>query len=93
MEGVPLRVRRPSDYNPAMAAQLGPSDPSPNLNLSVLGLQPGNQGQAADGPDRIFVGGLPYYLTEPQIRELLESFGPLKAFDLVKDRDTGNSKG
>nr|KAJ0189584.1 hypothetical protein LSAT_V11C800408030 [Lactuca sativa] len=47
----------------------------------------------AEGPDRIFVGGLPYYFTEVQIRELLESFGPLCGFDLVKDRDTGNSKG
>lgn len=28
-----------------------------------------------EGPDRIFVGGLPYYFTEVQIRELLESFG------------------
>jgi splicing factor U2AF 65 kDa subunit len=38
-------------------------------------------------------GGLPYYFTETQVRELLESFGPLKGFDLVKDRETGNSKG
>lgn len=29
----------------------------------------------ADGPDKVFVGGLPYYLTEVQIKELLESFG------------------
>jgi splicing factor U2AF subunit len=29
----------------------------------------------ADGPDRVFVGGLPYYLTEDQIKELLSSFG------------------
>jgi hypothetical protein len=29
----------------------------------------------AEGPDRVFVGGLPYYFTEIQIRELLESFG------------------
>lgn len=29
----------------------------------------------AEGPDRIFVGGLPYYFSEEQIRELLESFG------------------
>ncbi|KAL0299420.1 UNVERIFIED_CONTAM: Splicing factor U2af large subunit B [Sesamum radiatum] len=28
-----------------------------------------------------------------EIRELLESFGPLRGFDLVKDRETGNSKG
>jgi splicing factor U2AF subunit len=27
------------------------------------------------------------------VRELLESFGGLKGFDLVKDRETGNSKG
>lgn len=29
----------------------------------------------ADGPDRIFVGGLPYYLSEEQIMDLLSSFG------------------
>ena len=29
----------------------------------------------AEGPDRIFVGGLPYYFTEAQIRELLQAFG------------------
>ncbi|CAI5944522.1 unnamed protein product, partial [Closterium sp. NIES-65] len=91
-EGVSVRVRRPSDYNPSMAATLGPTQPSPNLNLAAVGLTAGGSG-GADGPDRIFVGGLPYYLTEEQIRELLSSFGPLRAFDLVKDRDTGNSKG
>eukprot|EP00475_Leptophrys_vorax_P019290 TRINITY_DN26349_c0_g1_i1.p1 TRINITY_DN26349_c0_g1~~TRINITY_DN26349_c0_g1_i1.p1 ORF type:complete len:426 (-),score=27.41 TRINITY_DN26349_c0_g1_i1:193-1311(-) len=91
-EGVNVRVRRPSDYNPSMAAALGPTQPSPKLNLAAVGLTPGATG-GADGPDRIFVGGLPYYLTEDQIRELLSSFGPLRAFDLVKDRDTGNSKG
>ncbi len=41
----------------------------------------------------MFVGGLPYYLTEDQCRELLQSFGPIKTFDLVKDKETGNSKG
>lgn len=91
-EGVPVRVRRPSDYNPSLAMALGPSQPSPHLNLSAVGLTPG-AGGVADGPDRVFVGGLPYYLTEVQIRELLESFGPLRGFDLVKDRDNGNSKG
>lgn len=91
-ESVSVRVRRPSDYNPSLAAALGPSQPSPHLNLAAVGLTPGTVG-GAEGPDRIFVGGLPYYFTEPQIRELLESFGPLRGFDLVKDRDTGNSKG
>ncbi|EPS64699.1 hypothetical protein M569_10077, partial [Genlisea aurea] len=91
-EGGPVKVRRPSDYNPSLAAALGPSQPSPNLNLAAVGLMPGSTG-GLEGPDRIFVGGLPYYFTESQIRELLESFGPLRGFDLVKDRETGNSKG
>ncbi|KAH7442966.1 hypothetical protein KP509_02G010500 [Ceratopteris richardii] len=91
-EGVSVRVRRPTDYNPSVAATLGPSQPSPHLNLAAVGLTPGAIG-GADGPDRVFVGGLPYYLTEAQIRELLESFGSLRGFDLVKDQDTGNSKG
>eukprot|EP00854_Cymbomonas_tetramitiformis_P012917 gene12917-15266_t len=105
-EGVSVRVRRPNDYNPAMASTLGPSTPNPSLNLQAIGLgiAPGMAGMPggmpgmvpqpqADGPDRIFVGGLPYYLNEEQIRELLAQFGELQAFDLVKDRETGNSKG
>ncbi|KAL7231976.1 hypothetical protein ACSBR2_010068 [Camellia fascicularis] len=91
-EGAPVKVRRPSDYNPSLAATLGPSQPNPNLNLAAVGLTIGSAG-GLEGPDRIFVGGLPYYFTEAQIRELLESFGPLRGFDLVKDRETGNSKG
>lgn len=87
-----MKVRRPSDYNPSLAAALGPSQPNPELNLAAVGLSLGAAG-ALEGPDRIFVGGLPYYFTESQIRELLESFGPLRGFNLVKDRETGNSKG
>ncbi|GJU34036.1 splicing factor U2af large subunit B-like protein isoform X3 [Tanacetum coccineum] len=86
--GARVKVRRPSDYNPSLAATLGPSQPNPNLNLGVVGLTPGG----LEGPDRIFVGGLPYYFTKAQVRELLESFVALRGFDLVKDRETGNSK-
>ena len=49
--------------------------------------------QMMDANERVFVGGLPYYLTDDQCRELLASFGAIKSFDLVKDRETGNSKG
>ncbi|GAB4831209.1 hypothetical protein Ancab_005219 [Ancistrocladus abbreviatus] len=91
-EGVSVRVRRPTDYNAALAAALGPSQPSPHLNLAAIGFMPGTIA-GTEGPDRVFVGGIPYYFTEAQMKELLQSFGPLKGFDLVKDRDTGNSKG
>nr|GLL27755.1 MDIS1-interacting receptor like kinase 2-like [Ipomoea trifida] len=76
-----------TDYNPSLAATLGP-----NLNLAAVGLAPGSSG-GLEGPDCVFVGGLPYYFIENQIRELLESFGPLRGFNLVKDGETGNSKG
>ncbi len=105
-EGVSVRVRRPNDYNPAAAVGLGSSGPNPNLNLAAIGLGGGGGGcggggggggmttaGGADQAERIFVGGLPYYLTEDQCRELLGSFGGIKSFDLVKDRDTGTSKG
>ncbi|KAK9136381.1 hypothetical protein Syun_015711 [Stephania yunnanensis] len=91
-EGTPLKVRRPSDYSPSLAARLGPTQPDPNLNLSAVGLTPGSSG-GREGPDRIFVGGLPCQVTEPQLRELLEYFGPLRDLDLIKDRETGRSKG
>ncbi|KAI6706144.1 hypothetical protein NL676_009106 [Syzygium grande] len=91
-EGAPVKVKRFSDYNPSFAATLGPSQPNPNLNLGAVGLTPGSAG-GLEGPDRIFVGGLPYYFTKVQVKGLLESFGPLRGFDLVKDRETGNSKG
>lgn len=40
-QGVSVRVRRPTDYNPSLAATLGPSQPNPNLNLAAAGLTPG----------------------------------------------------
>jgi splicing factor U2AF subunit len=99
-EGVSVRVRRPNDYNPAAAVGLGPSGPNPNLNLAAIGLGSGagvtggvTMAGGNDQAERIFVGGLPYYLTEEQCRELLGSFGPIKSFDLVKDRETGTGKG
>jgi len=104
-EGVSVRVRRPNDYNPAAAAALGPSAPNPALNLAAIGLgsarsdgvsapsMPTSTRTHPDGENRIFVGGIPYYLTEDQCRELLGSFGAIKSFELIKDKDTGMGKG
>ncbi len=101
-DGVSLRVRRPNDYNAAIAATLGPSTPSTDLDLAAIGLVPGagaagaaggqNNLSPEDTANRLFVGGLPYFLTEPMVKELVEAFGPTKHFMLVMDRETGNSK-
>lgn len=45
-----------------------------------------------DSINKIFVGGLPAYLNEEQVQELLTSFGELKAFNLVRDNNSGPSK-
>nr|GMC92576.1 MDIS1-interacting receptor like kinase 2-like [Ipomoea batatas] len=68
---------RSTDYNPSLAATLGP-----NLNLAAVGLAPGPFG-GLEGPDRVFAGALPDYFTENQIRQLLESFGPLDVTDIA----------
>ncbi|KAJ3194005.1 26S proteasome non-ATPase regulatory subunit 12 [Irineochytrium annulatum] len=47
----------------------------------------------ADSPNKLFIGGLPSYLNDEQVMELLKSFGELRAFNLVKDTTTGLSKG
>jgi RNA recognition motif-containing protein len=42
---------------------------------------------------QIFLGGLPYHFSEEQCRQLLEPFGELQSFELVRDREKGESKG
>nr|XP_018259382.1 splicing factor U2AF 65 kDa subunit [Kwoniella dejecticola CBS 10117]OBR81540.1 splicing factor U2AF 65 kDa subunit [Kwoniella dejecticola CBS 10117] len=76
-DGVPLRVRRPKDYSGV--------DP-----LAATFGVPG--GSMVDSPNKLFIGGLPTYLNDEQVLELLKAFGELKTFNLVKE--TGNvSKG
>ncbi|CAF2070026.1 unnamed protein product [Rotaria magnacalcarata] len=82
-QGQSLKIRRPRDYQ----AMPGGGD-QPNMNVpGVISTV------VADSPFKVFIGGLPNYLTDDQVKELLMSFGPLKAFNLVKDGATGLSKG
>eukprot|EP01041_Mallomonas_annulata_P007598 gene7598-15567_t len=81
-----VKIRRPNDYKPEL---VGPHTPTP-MNLSVLGLVGTT---VADGPNKVFVGGLPYHLSEDNVKELLSAFGPLKAFHLVREPGSSNSKG
>jgi splicing factor U2AF subunit len=46
-----------------------------------------------NGPGKIFLGNLPPALGEEELKELASQFGPLKAFNLVRDLSTGISKG
>ena len=76
----PLKIRRPKDYG-------GDTVISPGVH--VPGVVSTN---VPDSINKIFVGGLPTYLNEEQVMELLKSFGELRAFNLVRENGTGASK-
>lgn len=83
-----FRIRRPNDYRPETLPPNIP--PPPVLNMAALGIV---STTVADGPNKMFIGGLPYHLTEENVKELLSAFGPLKSFHLVKDAGSVTSKG
>eukprot|EP01121_Diplochlamys_sp_Union-15-3_P011588 TRINITY_DN3373_c0_g1_i6.p1 TRINITY_DN3373_c0_g1~~TRINITY_DN3373_c0_g1_i6.p1 ORF type:complete len:315 (-),score=73.45 TRINITY_DN3373_c0_g1_i6:13-957(-) len=82
LSGQALRVRRPRDYYPS-----GEEDLDPTLNLNIVSTNVG------DSPYKIFIGGLPSNLNEDDVKEILTTFGRLKSFNLVRDSQTGVSKG
>lgn len=84
-----LKVRRPNNYDPGVAIMLGPTEPNPAMDLSSLEIV---RTVVHDSPHKIFIGGLPCDWNEEQVTEMLVPFGTLKAFNLVMDRATGNSK-
>jgi splicing factor U2AF 65 kDa subunit len=88
--GVAVKVKRPNDYNEVIAPKIHPSA-LPVLDVSRLGIV---SSTVQDGPNKVFIGGLHYHLTDSQVLDLLQAFGKLKAFHLVKgDSDTSMSKG
>jgi len=84
LEGNALKVRRPRDYK---SEGLVESKDLPKALTAVVSTN------VEEGPNKIFVGGLPSYLNEEQVKELVSAFGQLKSFNLVKDSATGLSKG
>jgi len=87
LHGHSLKVRRPKDFvsMPGMPESSGPMPALPAGAIVATNVP--------DSPFKIFMGGLPAHLSEEQVKELLTAFGPLKAFNLVKDTTTGLSKG
>ncbi|KAI2644682.1 Splicing factor U2AF 65 kDa subunit [Labeo rohita] len=82
-QGQSLKIRRPHDYRPLPGLSEQPAFHVPGVVSTVV----------PDSPHKLFIGGLPNYLNDDQVKELLTSFGPLKAFNLVKDSATSLSKG
>lgn len=83
-QGQLLKLRRPREY------QALPGITSENPSVAVPGIV---STIVADTPNKIFIGCIPNYLNEDQVKELLSSFGQLRSFNLVMDTGTGLSKG
>ena len=88
--GESLKIVRPANYNPNLLPQELRADNVPKLNTSKLGIV---SNFVPNGPNKLYCGGIPYSLTEDQVKELLSTYGQLRAFFLAKDQSTGLSKG
>lgn len=77
LNGQSLKLRRPKDYAPLP----GTLDTSMGMMASQ------------ECPTRLHVAGLPSYLKEEQVRELLLPFGDIMELTLVSDVTTGEFKG
>jgi len=42
---------------------------------------------------KLFVGNLPFSITEQKLKDLFEKFGEIRSLKLITDRETGKSRG
>lgn len=75
-----LSIRRPKDYIvPTVSDE---SEPQEGVISNTV----------KDSPNKISITHIPAYLSDEQVMELLQAFGELKAFVLVKDTGTETSR-
>lgn len=82
-QGTALKIRPPKDY----ARPEGAPPAKKYVIPGIISTQVGNDGS------KIFLGNLPTNLTADDVKDFVTTFGPLKAFSLVKDIESGESKG
>ena len=43
--------------------------------------------------NKLYVGNFPYSVSENDLRDIFQAYGPIEEIRLISDRDTGRSKG
>jgi splicing factor U2AF subunit len=85
MDGVSMRGVAEGEAEPAGLSIRRPKDyitPSADENAMAVD---GVSSNVPDSPYKLSITNIPAFVDEPQARELVEAFGALKAFVLVKD--------
>lgn len=88
------RSGRPVDANADIAFDSSVQNlPEVKLeDINITGVAPRGP-KGANGPTKLFVGGLSWDTQGDQLREAFSRFGVLKEAIVVADRDTGRSRG
>ena len=60
-----MQIRRPHDFDFRAAAALGPLEPAPYVDPGALEVV---STQVAEGPDKLYVGGLAHFMHEKEVR-------------------------
>ena len=85
-KGQSLQIRRSHDYQLMPGVNDSQGSSASTISNGVISTV------VPDSPHKIFIGRVPNFLNEEQVKELLLLFGQLRAFKLVKDVSTGVSK-
>ena len=72
---------------------VGLATPEEVVEALQTGGTAGASARSSGVPMRLFVGGLSWDTTEAQLQQLFESHGTVQEAIIVKDRDTGDSRG
>ncbi|TKX23344.1 RNA recognition motif-containing protein 10 [Elsinoe australis] len=76
-----LQIKRPKDY----------IAPSKSEDTEVIEGQ--TSSTVPDTPNKVCLTRVPIFIDEDQVKELVSAFGALKSYVLVKDADSGSSRG
>lgn len=91
-----LRLGRPHDYIPPPGGDPAFTSEFADIDFKIIETLKQNrntQSKSSDDEHKLYIQNLPHDLKDDQIKDILEQFGKLKAFNIIKDPNTGLNKG
>lgn len=89
-----MHIRRPADYiTPVISALDIAAAAAVSTGSESKENVSGVKSKVLDSGKKISVAGIPSYLNDEQIMEVLKAFGPLVGFQMIKDKHTKEPRG